>query len=130
MQFIAFIIVGVVAASVNWLSRYAMAPWVAFYLAVPLAYCIGMATAFVLNRLIVFPRSDVPVDVQARRFIVINLSFVPLVWGGALAFVIILEKLELQNYVEEIAHALSLALPMLATFLLYKFFAFRERKKY
>ena len=103
-----------------------MATWISFYLAVPLAYCLGMATAFVLNRIVVFPSSDIPANVQARRFVVINLSFLPLVWGGALALVFVLERLGMRNYVEEVAHAISLALPMLATFLLYKFFAFRE----
>ena len=31
------------------------------------------------------------------------------------------------EWVEEIAHAIAITLPVMATFLLYKFFAFREK---
>lgn len=126
MQFLGFLLVGMTAASANWLSRLAMAQWVNFVVAVPLAYAVGMSVAFVLNSLFVFPKSTVPVKKQVRRFLVINVSFIPVVWGGALVLVELLEAIGIVQYVEEIAHAVALALPMLGTFLLYKFFAFSE----
>ncbi|EEB79334.1 hypothetical protein GPB2148_2264 [marine gamma proteobacterium HTCC2148] len=125
-QFIGFLFVGITAASVNWVVRYMISDWIEFYAAVPIAYGVGMATAFALNRLFIFPHSVIPIKTQAKRFIAINLSFVPLVWAGAIAFAMLFELLGLKKYVEEIAHAFSLALPMLATFLLYKFFAFKD----
>lgn len=126
MQFLGFLFVGITAAGANWLSRLAMAQWVSFVVAVPLAYAVGMSVAFVLSSIFVFPKSTVPVKNQIRRFIIINVSFIPLVWGGALLLVKLLEALGMEKYVEELAHAIALALPMLATFLLYKFFAFAE----
>ena len=127
LQFLTFIFVGVTAASVNWTSRYVMATWISFSLAVPLAYCVGMATAFILNKKLVFPKSDIPVDVQVRRFVIINLSFLPVVWAGSLIFSTALKAMGIKEYSDEIGHAASLALPMLATFLLYKFVAFKVR---
>lgn len=129
-QFLSFLMVGTTAASVNWLSRLAMAQWMSFTIAVPAAYAIGMIVAFVLNRIFVFPNADEPTEIQIRRFIIINLSFIPLVWGGALALVELLGSFGLKIYVEELAHALALALPVLGTFLLYKYFAFKEAQNY
>jgi len=127
IQFIAFFVVGVTSAGLNWSSRYVMASWIPFSLAVPLAYCVGMATAFALNKIFVFPKSDIPVEVQVRRFVIINLSFLPVVWAGSLIFSTALKAMGIKEYSDEIGHAASLALPMLATFLLYKFVAFKVR---
>ena len=127
LQFLTFIFVGVTAASVNWISRYLMATWISFSPAVPLAYCVGMTTAFALNKILVFPKSDIPVEVQVRRFIIINLSFLPVVWGCSLIFSTALKAMGIKEYSDEIGHAASLALPMLATFLLYKFVAFKVK---
>jgi putative flippase GtrA len=124
LQFVGFLAVGCTAASINWASRYAMSTWVPFYWAVLLAYLIGMFTAFVLNRIFVFPTSSVPIRAQVSRFVIINIAFIPLVWGGALLLVDLLELLGARTHVEEVAHAIALSLPMLVTFLLYKFFAF------
>ena len=85
-QFLGFIGVGVTAAMANWLSRIGFSVFVPFLIAVPLAYGVGMATAFILNRLLVFPRSPLPMNTQVRRFVVINVSFIPLVWLGSLLF--------------------------------------------
>jgi putative flippase GtrA len=127
-QFLGFLMVGTTAASVNWLSRLAMAQWMSFGIAVLAAYAIGMIVAFALNRAFIFPNANAPIEIQIRRFIFINLSSIPLVWGGALAFVELLRSYGLKTYVEELAHALALALPILGTFLLYKYFAFKEQR--
>jgi putative flippase GtrA len=105
-----------------------MAQWMSFGIAVLAAYAIGMIVAFALNRAFIFPNANAPIEIQIRRFIFINLSSIPLVWGGALAFVELLRSYGLKTYVEELAHALALALPILGTFLLYKYFAFKEQR--
>tara|TARA_B110000503_G_C6988752_1_gene346413 strand:- start:269 stop:685 length:417 start_codon:yes stop_codon:yes gene_type:complete len=126
MQFLGFLLVGITAASANWLSRLAISKWVTFVVAVPAAYAVGMSVAFILNSSFIFPKSTVPVRNQIRRFIIINVSFFPLVCGVTLVLVEPLEVLGVEKYAEELAHAIALTLPMLITFLLYKFFAFGE----
>lgn len=126
-QFLRFIIVGVTAVVANWLSRYAFGWVMSFSLAVFCAYFVGMATAFVLNAIYVFPTSARPRHLQARDFVAINIAFLPVVWGLSIAFNVGLLRLGLEEaYSEPLAHALALGMPMLINFLLYKFVAFRD----
>lgn len=127
-QFIGFVIAGLVAALLHWLARLFLSQWISFPVAVFLAYGVGMLVAFILNSILVFPNSAEPVPTQARRFVLINLAFLPVVWGASLLFVAALNHLGVENFVEEIAHAFAIAIPVFATFLLYKFYAFRSEK--
>ncbi len=125
-QFLAFLFAGGFAALVHWLVRILFSQFMPFAWAVALAYAFGMATAFVLNSALVFPRSDKPVEKQARDFILINLLFFPVVWAVALLLNRALISMGVQAFTEELAHAIAISLPVLMTFLLYKFYAFRE----
>ena len=128
-QFLGFIGVGITAALFNWLARIFLGSLMPFEWAVVLAYGIGMSLAFILNALYVFPGSSEPRSLQAMRFTAINLAFLPVVWASSLMFLSLLTWIGLQKYVEELAHAVALATPMLATFLLYKFFAFKANSR-
>lgn len=124
-QFLKFVLVGVTAALANWTSRYGMSHWLSFPVAVALAYLVGMSVAYALNRVFVFPGSNRPIARQASEFVLVNLSFLPIVWLSALSFRWALSYLGLRIFLDGIAHALALAVPMLATFLIYKFKTFR-----
>lgn len=125
-QFAGFLLVGGFAALLHWLARIALSLLMPFAWAVALAYVVGISTAFVLNSHYIFPASDKPVEKQARDFIIINLAFFPLVWAVSLFLNQLLQNLGVQHYSEAIAHAIAISMPVLATFLLYKFIAFRE----
>ncbi|MFC1605628.1 GtrA family protein [Pseudomonadota bacterium] len=124
-QFLKFLFVGVTAALANWLTRYWLSRSLSFQAAVALAYLVGMAVAYWLNRVFVFPGSNRPMPRQASEFVLVNLAFFPIVWASAVFFRWVLNGLGLEVYVEGIAHALALAIPMLFTFLIYKFKTFR-----
>jgi putative flippase GtrA len=126
-QFAQFVFVGVLAALLNWLSRLLFSQWIPFAWAVVIAYVVGMAAAFTLNSFLVFPLSDRPKYAQARDFVLINCAFFPLVWIVAYQLNIWLLAAGMTEHSQELAHAIALATPMLATFLLYKFMAFKER---
>ena len=128
IQFLTFLFVGGFAASVNWIARHVLESVMPVATALLVAFFIGMATAFGLNKKLVFPKSNIPIATQARRFVLINLSFLPVVWGSTLALVFLMESRGVQEHVSDIAHGIALSLPMLATFLLYKFFAFNRRR--
>ncbi len=125
-QFVGFLLVGGFAALLHWLVRILLSLYLSFPWAVALAYGVGMGTAFLLNSYYVFPASDKPVERQARDFIIINAAFFPVVWVVSLQLNRLLPALGVERYSEEIAHGLAICLPVLATFLLYKFIAFRE----
>lgn len=126
-QFLAFLAVGVTAALLHWLARIGLSLFLPYSWAVCCAYAVGMAIAFTLNRVFVFPASGKAVTRQVRDFMLVNLAFFPVVWAAALALNQLLLGAGVAHYSEEIAHALAISLPVLATFLLYKFYAFREK---
>lgn len=124
LQFLRFLLVGTTAALSNWLTRYWLSNWLSFSIAVALAYCVGIAVAFELNRRLVFSTSTRPINKQARDFILVNITFLPIVWLAAIWFKSLLQDFGINVYVDGIAHGLALAVPMLMTFLIYKFIAF------
>jgi putative flippase GtrA len=125
-QFLAFLTVGGTAAVLHWLSRIVLSQWLPFSAAVVAAYCVGMTVAFVLNSRYVFSQSSKPRDKQARDFILVNLAFFPLVWGASLGINHGLRMIGVVRYTEALAHGIAVILPTLATFLIYKFFAFKD----
>lgn len=126
LQFVKFLFVGVTAALLHWLARLALSQVMSFALAVALAYGVGIAVAFELNRRFVFPASQRPMVKQARDFVLVNVAFFPVVWLAAMGFRLLLAHLGFTFFVNEIAHALAIAIPVFATFIVYKFIAFRR----
>lgn len=127
MQFFGFLAVGGLAALLHWLSRLLLSFWLPFLWAVVTAYIVGMVIAYLLNRFFIFPNSKKPMHAQARDFFLVNLSFLPLVWLIAVLTDKWLKVLGMTSYTEELAHALAISIPMFATFLIYKFFTFKEK---
>ena len=125
-QFLGFLAVGGVAALMHWLARLVLNTWMPFTHAVALAYGVGMLVAFLLNSFFVFPRSIRPRSIQVRDFVLTNLAFAPLVWVIAVQANIGMQLLGVHRHTEELAHALAVAVPPLATFLIYKFVVFKE----
>lgn len=124
-QFVVFLGVGSTAALLNWLSRIFISIWLPYSLAVILAYAFGMTCAFILNRIYVFPKSNRPVKKQMRDFALTNFAFMPVVWLASILLVDLIPHIFVTPYTEEIAHAIAIAIPMFATFLIYKFIAFK-----
>lgn len=127
-QFLGFLAVGGLAALLHWLARLLLSIWLPFSWAVIFAYVVGMAVAFALNSFFIFPKSKKARHAQARDFVLVNLSFSPLVWLVAVTINSWLKTIGIVSHSEELAHALAIPLPMLATFLIYKFFTFQEKR--
>ena len=126
-QFLLFLLVGATAAALHWLARYVISIWLVFPLAVALAYFVGIAVAFELNRRYVFPSSPRPVQKQIRDFVIVNLMFFPVVWCASMLIRQFLTGIGVVLYVDGIAHGLAIAIPMFMTFLIYKFIAFGSK---
>jgi putative flippase GtrA len=127
LQFILFLFVGTTSAFLNWLARFFLNFWLSFPLAVMIAYGIGLTCAFILNRLLVFKYVNRPMANQIRDFVLVNLAFFPVVVFSALIMNRILQLWVFSFNTENIAHAMALAMPMIFTFLIYKFFTFRSK---
>jgi len=96
-----------------------------FSCAVIVAYAVGIATAFALNRIFVFPRARTPIQTQALYFVAINLAFLPIVWAASMILSTwALPGLGIYTYREGIAHAIAICLPVFGAFLLHKFKTF------
>jgi putative flippase GtrA len=127
-QFVLFLCVGATAAFLHWLSRIVLSRWLTFSWAVVCAYAVGMFVAFVLNRYFVFPNSTKSMHRQARDFFIVNLCFFPVVWGASMALNHWLSLAGVVRFRQALAHGMAVAVPMVATFLIYKFLAFKDAR--
>jgi len=66
-----------------------------------------------------------PLKNQTQRFLIINFSFLPIVFVMFNLLTDFFKELHLEELSEPIAHIVVLGLPALITFLLYKFYAFK-----
>jgi len=125
-QFLGFAAVGGVAALLHWAARLLLSVWLSFPVAILLAYAVGLGVAFILNRAFVFPKSTKPMRRQARDFLLVNLAFLPVVLGTAMGLEAVFREYRFTAHPQAIAHGIAVMVPALATFLIYKFFAFQD----
>ena len=124
-QFLYFIFCGGTATLLNWSSRIVLRFYLDLIPAAIVSYTLGIICAFTLYRRLVFPYSPVPLKTQGTRFLLIDFSFMPVVLIIFSQLSIIFSNIGLGDLSEPLAYALSLSMPPLITFFLYKFFAFK-----
>lgn len=125
-QFLYFFFAGGLSAIINALSRILFREYFGLISSALIAYLIAFICAFVLYRRYVFPFSSVPLFTQGIKFFVIQLFSMPAV---ILVFALLSELflyIGFEANAEIIAHTISICLPALITFLLYKFIVFRS----
>lgn len=91
-----------------------------------MAYPVGMAIAFLLNRKYVFPGSLKTTQEQMRGFVLINLLFFPIVFLLSIGLKKIFFLCGFVEYAEFVAHGIAVAAPTLITFIAYKVYAFKD----
>jgi len=125
-QFVMFLLTGGFAAVVNFGSRILYSRWTNFTVAVVLAYVTGMVTAFVLNKLFVFTDSTQSVRRSALLFTIVNVfgAAQTLLVSLALAYYV-LPRMGIGWHVDEIAHAVGVAVPVFTSYLGHKHWSFR-----
>jgi putative flippase GtrA len=125
-EFFRFVLAGGVAAAVNIVARLLLSAVVRFDVAVALAYLVGMATAFILNRQFVFDRSDRRVHSEMMRFVLVNLAALVQVWIVSVGLAEwLFPKVGLIWHAELIAHVIGVLSPVAASYLGHKHFTFR-----
>ena len=124
-QFLTFLLVGGFAAFVNWLSRFFFSDFMSFSAAIVLAYLVGMTTAFVLSRLVVFEKSGRSAQSDFLRFAIVNVFAVIQVWLISVALARwLMPWAGFTSHAEEIAHAVGVAAPIVTSYLGHRHFTF------
>jgi len=125
-QFVLFVVTGGIAAIVNFLSRIVYSRWVDYSIAIVIAYVTGMITAFVLARLFVFRSSKQGLHKSATLFVAVNALAVAQVWLVSMALArYVLPGVGMTAHVEEVAHAVGVAIPVFTSYLGHKYWSFR-----
>lgn len=125
-QFLRFLAVGGFAALVNFVSRIVLSRWLPYSAAIVIAYLLGMATAFVLNRLFVFTGATNRLHQQMFWFVAVNAAALLQTLLVSLLFRhVILPWLGIVWHANEIAHAFGVVTPIFTSYVGHKRLSFR-----
>ncbi|MFG3448720.1 GtrA family protein [Stenotrophomonas sp. NPDC047960] len=127
-QFTMFLLVGGFAAAVNFGSRIALGTVLNYVPSIVVAFCLGMVTAFVLNRALVFKSASNAIHHQAAWFVAINgLAMIQTVLVSLALARWVLPGLGVQQYAETIAHAVGVAVPVVTSYFGHKYLSFSTK---
>ena len=125
-QFLGFLVTGGIAALVNFGSRIALNESMPFWLAVVVAYLVGMLTAFVLARMFVFSESTQSLRQSLIRFALVNVLAIAQTWIISMVLAYwLLPAMGLSVWVPEIAHAIGIMVPVFTSYLGHKHWSFK-----
>lgn len=125
-QVLRFLLLGGLAAAINWLVRFPLAMVLPFHVAVVVAYVIGMSAGFTLYRTYVFPGSTRPILQQTLMFVAVNLVGAVVVLGLAILFLNLQAGLDWSLTVREgLAHGFAIAIGAVINFFGHKTLTFR-----
>lgn len=128
LQFAKFVIVGGIALVLNWLARIGLDVWLGYNTAIVGAYAIGMATAFALNRIFVFPDSKQERHREIALFIAVNVAAFPFVWVlSILLSDYVLVHIVPLDLARATGHGMAITTPVFVNFAMHKFLTFRNR---
>lgn len=117
-QVARFLLVGGLAAAVNWLLRFPLSLVLPMTGAVFVAYAIGMSVGFTLYRKYVFPGSSRPIAQQTMIFIAVNLVGAVVVLGITLGLLALQGNLAYPAFVKEgLAHGIAIGIGAVVNFL-------------
>ena len=127
-QFGRFLMVGVFAATINFLLRIVFSAVMNYPAAIVLAYAAGMLVAYVLNRRLVFETSRPPDAQEVWRFVAVNgFSLLQTLLVSLLFTWHLLPSLGVQAHAEEIGHFIGICVPVVTAYMGYKHWTFRKR---
>jgi putative flippase GtrA len=128
-QFLRFLSTGGLAAVVNLLSRRELNKLMSFEIAVVLAYLLGMITAYVLARRFVFQASGRPVVSELKRFAIVNVFSLVLVWSISVGLANhLFPVIGLIWHPDDIAHFIGVAAPAVVSYFGHRAYTFSSPK--
>ena len=125
-RILRFAVAGGIAALVNFLSRIALDGTMSYAASIVVAYVIGMATAFLLNRIFVFKGSPNSITSQAGWFVVINvLAVLQTVLVSLLFARVVFPWISMTFRPETVAHAIGVVVPIVTSYFGHSKLSFR-----
>jgi len=126
-QFGLFVLTGGAAALLNIGSRVAFSRWLPFESAVLAAYAIGMVTAYVLARRVVFRGRRQPIARSFAAFALVNLVAVLQTWLVSVGLrPWLLSLVGAVGLADLLAHATGVIVPIFTSFLGHKHISFKD----
>ena len=127
-EFARFLLVGGIAAAVNFISRIIFSEWMSFRVSIIMAYLVGMLTAYILSRAIVFEPSGKHPGNELLYFSLVNLFAVIQVWLISVGLAeYAFPYFDFTFYPEEIAHLSGLGVPVITSYLGHKYYSFAKQ---
>lgn len=127
-EFFQFLMVGGVAAGINFISRIGFSEFFSYRVAIVLAYIIGMLTAFLLSKYYVFEQSGRALKDELRDFTIVNIFAVIQVWLISVGLAeYLFPYISFTFYPEEVAHLIGLGIPAVTSYFGHKYFSFRKQ---
>ena len=127
-QFAKFLLVGGMAAGVNFGARILLSLYFSYGWAVFIAYIFGMTTAYFLSKIWVFEVSGRSGVSEAYYFSIVNIIAVVQVWIISVGLAqYIFPRIGVDFYSEEIAHLIGLSVPIFTSYLGHKYISFKKK---
>jgi putative flippase GtrA len=124
-EFLKFLITGGFAAGVNLVSRYVLNFWMPFEVAVVPAFLLAMTTAYVLARLFVFGASGRSIGSEFKRFTIVNLIALILVWGISVGLArLVFPSIAFTWHAEDFAHLIGVMAPAVTSYFGHRTYTF------
>lgn len=127
-EFIQFMLVGGFSAVVNFLSRIVFSQWMGFGAAVVAAYGVGMVTAYLLSKFLVFKPSGKKAHEEFFYFTLVNIAAMIQVWLISVGLAeYLFPWLAFDFHPQEVAHFIGLTVPVVSSYLGHKHFTFASK---
>ena len=128
-EFFLFLLIGAIAASVNFYSRIIISQWYSYSISIFISYLAGMFTFYILARSFVFKESNQKIRKSIIYFVFINFIAILQIWLIAHLFLdIIFPLIEMHFYPQEISHALGIIFPIFSSYFGHKYLSFKKNK--
>jgi putative flippase GtrA len=125
VQFLKFFLSALVAAAVNFLSRYLLDPYLGYDKAIVVAYLCGTVVAFFLYEYEVFGKGSRPVWQEIALFAFVTMAAIA---QTLIVSILLYEHVFLwvnfQWHGKEVAHIIGMGVPMFSSFLGHKYLTF------
>lgn len=126
-EFARFLLVGVIAAAVNFLSRFGFNLVFSFRWSVIFAYVAGMLTSFFLSRVFVFEASGRHPASEFSYFVLVNIVAIIQVWVISVGLAeYLFPSIGFQFYPYAIAHFVGISVPVVTSYFGHKYWTFRK----
>ena len=125
-RFLRFLATGGTSAVLTFASRFAFDVVVPYWLAILLAYLVGMATAFLLAKRFVFTTSVRSTTSSAFWFTMVNVFAAGLTLAVSLTLArIVFPAIDFEFHPEAVAHAFGIMAPVYTSYLGHKHLSFK-----